>query len=103
MDAEVWGFEFEEVMSFFPINVSDLEPNRGLQTRYCSGMMVDFDHSFLIPVKLFISSETLELREAVGIICCFFLARFVVIRDCWVVFFVVLEHFEEGAIFCAEG
>ena len=53
MDAEVWGFEFEEAMHFFPINVSDLEPNRGLQTRYCCGMMVNFDHSSLIPVKHF--------------------------------------------------
>ena len=66
MDAEVWGFEFEEAMHFFPIDVSDLGPNRGLQTRYCCGMMVDFDHSFLIPVNFLISLETFELWEAVG-------------------------------------
>ena len=49
MDVEVWGFEFEEVMHFFPIDVSDLEPNRQLQTRYCCGMMVDFDHKLSHP------------------------------------------------------
>ena len=100
MDAEVWGLEFEDTMHFFPIDVSDLEPNRGLQTRYCGGMMVNFVSSQL---NFLISSETLELQEAVGIICCFFLASFVVICDCWEVRFIVLENFEEGAIFCAKG
>ena len=61
MDVEVWGFKFEEAMHFFPIDVSDLEPNRGLQTRYCCWMIVDFDHRFLIPVKL------LDLIRNIGI------------------------------------
>ena len=103
MDAEVWGFEFEEAMHFFPIDVSDLEPNRGLQTRYCCGMMVNFDHSSLIPVKL------LDLFRNIGIAgSCWdrlllLLGKFCCHCDCWEVRFVVLENFEEGAIFCAEG